>query len=458
LDGFNNKLIEEIWLKPISLLVLIGIGVLGSMYTWPTSEDKSLMKLIVYIIVVVIIISVYVVCMINHNKLPRVKKGKLGILFIINTDNKKQSDDIERKLVDKFEEIIRADLPDTFKIIYLSKDRVKKYDLQNKEMAKKLLNKVNCLFETSIKILADDSDDASKYQMSIDNGILHATYIEWIQKKFNEEFMSATKFTRCINFRKDNKIEILEVTATQLVLVCKYVLGLSYLYNGQIELSEVIMESLHKDIFKIKNNIGVARHLKDIMPNCCYEIHMIKALLTYQEYRTKKEVSGLAAYKEALTEANAFMPGTYDYYLNMAIYYMFARRDVKKSKEQIKMCATFKSESSWRYSDAFLYAYEGKGELTLYGKYKQAFRKNYDLAEIAWFIEEVYELEPEKHKLLFALGMVYSELGQYTSAKESFQLFWDKYDGTYEYKQKIKLLIKERIPELPESDSEMNTA
>lgn len=125
---------------------------------------------------------------------------------------------------------------------------------------------------------------------------------------------------------------------------------------------------------------------------------------------------------------------------------MFARRDVKKSKEHIKICSTFKNESSWRYSEAFLCAYEGKGELTIYRKYKQAFRKNYDLAEIAWFIEEIYEQESDKFKLLFALGMVYSELGQYSMAEESFSLFIEKYSGSCENKQKIISLINERLP------------
>lgn len=100
----------------------------------------------------------------------------------------------------------------------------------------------------------------------------------------------------------------------------------------------------------------------------------------------------------------------------------------------------------------FFYAYEGAGELTIYKKYKRAFKRSYNLAEIAWFIEEIHEQEPEKYKLLFALGMVYSELGQYNLAYESFQLFWMKYDGSCENEQKIKLLLKDNMAEFENAD------
>ncbi|TAH59752.1 MAG: hypothetical protein EWM50_07505, partial [Gottschalkiaceae bacterium] len=445
MEEFVKLLIEKVWLKPVSVLILLCMAVLGSMPTWPTVSDKSARKLIVYIVVISIIILVYIGCMIKDSILPKSKRNKLGILFLIDAVNKKQYEEIERMLIARFREILVSGLQDTFDIIYLPKEKVKKYDLQNKDSAKKLLIKTNCLFESSIRVLSDDSDNASKYQLSIENGILHATYIDMIQKKFQKEFTSATKFTRRISYQKENKIETLEVTAEQLAFACQYVLGLTCFYNSQYGLCETIFESLIKDIINSKSSLGIIGYLKNTLPQCCYDIHMIKAIISYQSYRIRRNAIDLAIYKEALTEANAFIPGTYDYHLNMAIYYMLARRDVKKSKEQIKICSTFKSESSWRYSDAFLCAYEGKGELTIYRKYKQAFRKDYDLAYLAWFIEEIHEQEPDKFKLLFALGMVYSELGQNSLAEESFNLFIEKYSGSYENKQKIELLILERL-------------
>jgi hypothetical protein len=170
---------------------------------------------------------------------------------------------------------------------------------------------------------------------------------------------------------------------------------------------------------------------------------MIKALIMYQAYKTRKDLIKLEGFKDALLEANNYIPNTYDYFLNKAIYCVLSNRDINNAKEHIKQCSDCKGEYTWRYSDAFLCAYEGRGAFTLYKKYKSAFRKSYPLIDIAWFIEDILEENPDRIHLMFALGMVYSEMGENDLAIESFNGFLSSYDGKEE--SAIKLLISERL-------------
>ena len=90
-----------------------------------------------------------------------------------------------------------------------------------------------------------------------------------------------------------------------------------------------------------------------------------------------------------------------------AIWYFVARRDVAAAKREIRKCKD-SPDCAWRYSEAFLLAYEGA--LTqAYRRYRVVFRHScpeHLPVEVEEFIMGVLEEEPDKVQLHFCLGVI----------------------------------------------------
>ena len=182
--------------------------------------------------------------------------------------------------------------------------------------------------------------------------------------------------------------------------------------NGAEKDAAILCEELYSVIKMIKFNEPVTNYIKHYIPYRCYEINLILAMRSYEEYKSNYDEKYLDVFFSYLKKSNEYIPDTYAYFLNLSIYYFSKYRNVAKAKECIDACKRIKQNNGfWRYSDAFLAAYEGCSLLTAYRKYKTAFKVSYDLIELSLFIEHVLELEPDKESLHFALGLIYEQIG-----------------------------------------------
>lgn len=447
LDRFIDKIFDYLFLSPCSIIILLCIATLYVLNVYPVEEDASFVQFKIYCIVVAVLLIVYSILVYKYNKLPKVSKNKIGILLIVKSENKKQFDNIKSKLIDKFDDILRTTSELNFSTIYIQEEKLKKYDILDKRSAIRLMKKVNCIFFANIKVISDDIDNSERYEITINNGVLHPTYTDKTENEFSEEIASVSRFVKQTRFQKDKIIEQLEATATNLVYICKYIIGVTYYLNFQISASEKLLEELNLEIEKNKKNIIIFNYLKNVLPIRIYNIYMIKAYVFYHKYITDKEVSTLYELGNSLDIANNYVPDTYDYHINKAAFHIWLNMDIKKAKEHILQCSKIRTNCVWRYSDAFLTACESKGFLTIYKKYKQAFKIPYDLSELATFIEDILQVNPKLYYLYFALGMIYSETGDSILTENNFKKFTNLVKVKDDMKVQLDNIIRERIYE-----------
>ena len=124
-----------------------------------------------------------------------------------------------------------------------------------------------------------------------------------------------------------------------------------------------------------------------------------------------------------LEEINSIIPNTYDYYLGKAFFHVAYNANIHAARECVKTCKQYKGQNSWRYSDAFLAAYEMRSPLLIYRKYATAFKYEQDLNRIVYYIEYMLDKEPERIGLHLAAGLVYHEIDEKQLSTEHLQQY-----------------------------------
>ncbi len=127
-----------------------------------------------------------------------------------------------------------------------------------------------------------------------------------------------------------------------------------------------------------------------------------------------------------MKKALKYDPNWYSGHLAQAIYDFVLRRDLPAAWEFVKQCRKI-PDTTWRYSAAFLYAYEGDLNKA-YREYKKAFYNSPENPTVPIqsedFIHLVLEEEPEKGQLYYCLGLINLWAKKdFVAAKNDFQQF-----------------------------------
>ncbi len=421
MEGIFGKLFEKLWFKPISIVVLVILHFLLIPTLMPSQEESYTVFFIVCILIFILDLY-YLKCFMKHFRLPKAKEKDLAILFVIDVANNKQFKDCQRKIIKHFSEtIISNQIP--FKVLYIQYHNLKKIDIKLEKDQKKLLEKTNCRYLIQIKIDSDDDDNANNYEMTINTGVIYSAYNQEQHQKFLKELYNISLNCRTLRYEKKEKIQVLHFTTEQMAYACKYIFGLTYLLDGNLDQAEIIFRELLLLVNQKKIKDPVGKILNKILPLRCWEIQFLLAIKYYEEYNDTEKEESIDKMHIHLNNANEYYPNTYGYYLNMAIYHVLKNRAINEAKSCIKKCKEITPNGSWKYSEAFLLAYESHSPLTIYRKYKQAFRVEFNLQRLTIFIERILDEEPDKNILRFALGLLYNEIGNTQLMQKNFKDF-----------------------------------
>ena len=160
-------------------------------------------------------------------------------------------------------------------------------------------------------------------------------------------------------------------------------------------------------------------------------------------FQKDKSPNTLVEMCKTLQTANRIRPDTYFYNMNMAYAYIILDQDLEAAKKCIKKCKVSKQDTAWRYSDAFLSAYQGHTPQTIISKYKKAFRSPYkSLSQIVEYIEIVLDNEPHRISLHLAAALVYEEMGDVMLMKKHFTTYLET---VLKIDDKSKAIIEAKI-------------
>ncbi|MHC1696187.1 MAG: hypothetical protein AB9835_13150 [Eubacteriales bacterium] len=422
---------------PIVFIILAGL----ILKSYPKTKDDTYIPFIGFCIISVILFITYIIIVYKGNKLPKANIMTKSILFVIKAQNNEMLEDIKYRLIETIQ-----DFNYETEIICISKKKLKKYKPDDNQYVINLLKKCNCLFHVYIDYLSDNLHNPINYKMEIKAGILHPEFIEsadeTLKKDMNILFSSIIKQ----EFDNNKKINLMHESAHNLSYIYEYLIGLVCLFSGILNDADSIFSKLYILLKNEKDSTQTIKYLKDAVKLRYYQTTIYLAGKEYNDYVNNKNKINLENEFILLKKANDIIPNTYPYYLNMAVYHVLNNRDIIKAQQCIKQCKKIAkpNEDAWKFSEAFLCAYTNKHPITVYKKYKLAFKSSYNIVDIASFIEDILEVEPEKVLLHLALVLIYHECNEYSSMIFHLRHFVSFSDSKPEYCDILKI-ISEKI-------------
>jgi tetratricopeptide (TPR) repeat protein len=274
--------------------------------------------------------------------------------------------------------------------------------------------------------------------LNLEGVVRHGRIPNVTQQKFSKEFVEL--LPRRLLFEKDNDLFSFQITSELADIVSRYIIGIASLLSGELEYAESLFLGIKKRISNVVSHFPAIITIKQRIPLRLIDVHRAWAMWHFNNWRASRNKEMLTKAEEHLdTIIQLSFDVNYFAELAKAICCIVLRRDVNAARKHIRLCRKI-NDATWRYSDAFLSAYEGKLKES-YNKYKGAFKKKCEDSvpvQSEEFIQEIIEEEPHRKDLYFCLGLInYYAKEDYRQAKRDFEIFAsqnksEKYAQVYE--------------------------
>lgn len=437
------SIIKDKWLSLKGLFVLLALETLFLSILFWENYGKGFNKyeVIIYFIIIVATIIYWL----TERRFPENKKNKIGIIVAITTESKLEYIKLKNDLILELEKTIKMKHKESlFNVIEIPefyaakiKDKTTSLDAMNKSRShfivfgackKRMENKKNC------------------YYIVLEAGVAHGPLPLFVSDKLEKEFSEL--FPRRVLFPVEEEIKGFEIARECIEVTARYIIGIALFLSGNFELSLNIFENLYKELKNIKTNIPSIQKIKDRLPMRISESALSIVKRIYYRYTKTKDVSLFRDIKYFLDLLLNFDPNNYEAHLARGMYVFLCEKNIEKAKKETGKSKNI-PDASWRYSLAFLYAYEGKLDKSE-KLYKKAVNRSI-LSEILFnieeFINDVLEKEPEKYQLWYCLGIInwFAKNDKKLGRKmfEKFLICED--DNFYEQKRKVEEYLKEKI-------------
>lgn len=449
---FLLKITEKLWLRKRSIpIVIILLGavflLLATMFDqWTWIDVPTWFYNLVAAVLFGTGVAYSVLCF-ACDHLPRAPKGTLGVLFCVNAESASLYETAKFKLVERFNEANPGGRV-CVKAECVSKKQVKRYDLQNKDSAVKLLKKTHCVLLVRVRYSADDANNnAEDFELEIGCGVRHPHFDEKTGEVLVRDMSMLTQTVRNQHFSKQNAISIFKFTTKTLVFACNYILGFIYLLARDGETAYTLLTSARSSIFQDDVALEEQGKWQTLVDDRIYSTLAQISCDCLAIFIANKDILALRRMEQALELSNTIYPDLYFYNINMAYVQVTLYHDENRAKALIDKCklsARVNPEKGWLFSDAFLAAYLDYDTATIVTRYNKAIAgdKQSNLLEIVEHIEFMLSEQPEKKKLHLAAALVYEEIADFKLMKQHLSIFLGSADTL---DRKSRRLIEEKI-------------
>jgi len=437
-----TSVIKEKWFSPIGIISLLVLELLLLMpYFWNNFSDGiSTIEGVILGFIVLISILIWFL----FRRYPKNITNKIGIVIAIKTENKQEYIKLRSDLILEFKNILQHyGKENVFNIIELPEYYTKKINDRTSSIEALKRTRSHFIIYGVCKRRMEEGKE--NYFISTEARVVHKPIPIIVSEKLSREF--AELFPRKVIFPVADEISGFEITSEWMAFVTKYIIGIAAFLSGCFDFSFDIFRKLHGELKSIAVSTPQIKKLKTRIPKRISESALALASRTYFMYRKTKDKKLLEKLKLFLDILSSIDPNNYSAHLLRGIYFFLVEKDVQKAKREIKKSRNA-LDVTWRYSEAFLFAYEGNLNKTE-KSYKKAFKAEVSpdvIFQTEEFIYDVLEIEPEKCQLWYCVGMInWKAKGDKILAKKYFEKFLECGDNNsfMEQKSKVKEYLKQ---------------
>src|SRR3990172_198044 len=244
--------------------------------------------------------------------------------------------------------------------------------------------------------------------MDLHGLVRHAQVANIVSKRFGRDFRQVLPNRLVI--APDGNMFACEFAATHMALVARYVIGTAAALSGDLQYAEQLLLDAEQRLNQITQQ-GTAAPISVLLHKVQRRIREL-----YQqwlgglvaEYTFRRDIDALREAEQIAKKLEQYAPSDYSLHQCTAICAFVFRKDLAEARLAINKCRAI-NDAAWRYSEAFLYAYEGDLE-NAYRSYRKAFQSPLDDPTVPNqcedFIQTVIDEDPARYWLHFCLGLI----------------------------------------------------
>ena len=425
LMGLVIKTLSKWRYSPLILPLIFFCTLLGSFYL-PLPDDISVSiqaRGIVGLIVSIAITIIFWWC----QQPPIVKKGNVGIIIAIRSEDEKTKGRISKDFVATCKKLLeQSHAHQPFQLIELNEC------LSNLAADNTSANKLRLRCKGHLLIFGDtvQRKECGKnlYVLRLQGIVCHTPISANDQSALAQEMDSVLPLKNAI--LEENELSGFEITSVQLAEATKYVIATAALlscdFNFAITLLEEIQQS--KGMLRKHSNVKAIRKLIELVPirlAVAYKFASFDFFTRWERFRDEndlqKSIGWAIKYDKIKPTDNLHV------LLMQAIGHFVFSRDIDAAMRYINRCkARYIADPAWKYSAAFLEAY--RSNLDNAKQFYDAAiltEKGHNIPfQIEGFIAWILDIEPQKNQLNFCLGYL-NEIfkNDFVSARQYYSKF-----------------------------------
>lgn len=432
-----------VWVFPVA----IGVAALTAVSDWGRTQPNTAQWVAVVVAVLVAWWS-----WVGTHKVPQAQRGRIGVVVSVIAEDDGQQQQVASDFIASMRQLFAVDAAESkLELIVLPKWLGEK--CTDPDAALQVLASCRGHFLLYGTARKRTLGGASSHLLSMQGLVRHAVISKDAQAALSEDFSAALPSS--IHFAVDNDAFAFEATSVATALAAQYVIGLAAMVSGDYAYAERLLLAVESRLNQRRGAGELSAHVASTLPKRLNRLYFDWLNGLYELYflrREKRTVELAAPLADKLLRRD---PGNEDALLWKAICQFVLGRDVKAAIATVTRCKR-SNDATWRYSLAFLYAYQGKMREAReeYGYAFQSKRVGPNVpVQSEEFIQLVLAEEPEKGQLHFAAGLINLEAKEDPlSALRDFKAFLAHPDAQ-RYPQEVAL-AKQHIEDISNGGGE----
>lgn len=342
-------------------------------------------------------------------RIPKVKKHHLGVAFAIAAENetldKRFSADIIRE-TEKILDEVKEESP--FHVIQIPCTAFsEKLDVATANILRAKC-RAHLLIFGEIKLRKERGQQY--YVLKLNGIVTHAPIAKEPSSLLAKEMTAILPLKKQI--QENDEISGFEITSLQLALAIKYVLATAALLSHDGSLAIKLLEQIQnqKKLLQRNGNLEPIRKLSRLLPKRLRDTYRFMSIVAFVRWEATRNEACLVRAVEWLERDNKKVnEDNINYLLLKAVESFVVRKSVSGAKQWILKCQMRAFVNpTWRYSAAFLAAYEGNLDdaLNNYESVNLLDSGHETPFQVEGFIAWVLESEPQQCQLNFCLGYI----------------------------------------------------
>ena len=323
-------------------------------------------QIILFLIILISITAVWF----STTRIQKAPKDKVGFGVALATENKEQRQKIYHDLIVTLRTLL-SQSRFRYRFAFIEYPQYFAEKLEDVDAARKFLKDANLRFLIYGRVRTRVINEKETHVLQLEGVVSHRPVEAEISNQIAVEF--GELFPRRMSIVNENDLFSFALGADLIRFVSMYIISVAALISGDIVYSQELLESLHQQLKNDTRELQPLIKIKQRAYQRLLEVYSLHSYLYIRLWATTKDPNFLLVAEPLINRLQELEPDSYDGHIRRSLWLFVMKRDITGARKEIAKCNHIRHNAAWRYSHAFLFAYEAKNDTAL-SEYKKAFK------------------------------------------------------------------------------------